>query len=138
MIVATVRLPGCPPGRALAAFTDPEVLARWWPGQLTADLVPGGQYSVWFPTVPARLTGQVISYESGSGLAFTWAWEGDDARPPSTVAVRAESAGPATVLTVEHGPHADDEAGRKAHTEHWEGWEFFLPRLPGAVGSYGP
>jgi len=134
MIVATVLLPGCEPGTALAAFTDPAVLARWWRGELTADLVAGGRYTVSFPKIPARMTGHVVSYAPGRSLEFSWAWEGED-EPPSTVTVRAEpaDAGGSTVLTVEHGPHGDDETGRKAHAEHREGWGYFLPRLPAAV-----
>jgi uncharacterized protein YndB with AHSA1/START domain len=134
MIVATVALPGCEPDRALSAFTDPAVLARWWRGELTADLVPGGQYSVSFPKIPARMAGHVVSHLPGRLLEFTWAWDGED-EPPSTVTVRAEPADGArsTVLAVEHGPHGEDEAGRKAHAEHWEGWEHFLPGLPAAV-----
>ena len=45
MIVATVPLPDCTPDRALSAFTDPDLLASWWRGALTAELVPGGEYS---------------------------------------------------------------------------------------------
>jgi uncharacterized protein YndB with AHSA1/START domain len=136
MIVATVALPGCEPGRALAAFTDPVVLARWWRGELTADLAPGGHYTVSFPKIPARMVGNVVSYVPGRSLEFSWAWDGED-EPPSTVTVRAEpaDAGSSTALTVEHGPHGQDEAGRKAHTEHWEGWEYFLPGLPAAVAG---
>ncbi|HEY2075431.1 MAG TPA: SRPBCC domain-containing protein, partial [Streptosporangiaceae bacterium] len=136
MIVATVALPGCEPVQALAAFTDPAVLARWWRGELTADLVPGGQYSVNFPKIPARLVGRVITYAPGRSLEFSWAWDGED-EPPSAVTVRVEPAddGCSTVLTVEHGPHAPDQAGQKAHALHWEGWEYFLPRLPAAVSA---
>jgi uncharacterized protein YndB with AHSA1/START domain len=131
VIVATVRLEGCDAGRALSAFTDPAVLARWWRGELTADLAPGGQYSVSFPAIGARLAGQVLRYESGRLLEFSWGWDGEDG-PPSTVVVRAEpgAAAGSAVLTIEHGPHDDDEAGRIAHQEHWDGWEFFLPALP--------
>lgn len=136
MIVATVLLPGCEPGRALAAFTDPAVLARWWRGELSADLVTGGRYTVSFPKIPARMVGRVVTYVRGRSLEFSWAWEGED-EPPSTVTIRAEpaAAGSSAVLTVEHGPHGEDEAGRKAHAEHWEGWEYFLPRLPAAVSG---
>jgi uncharacterized protein YndB with AHSA1/START domain len=138
MIVGTVRLPDCAPDQALAAFTDPVVLARWWRGELIADLVPGGQYSVSFPAIPARLAGQVISYVPGSYLWFSWAWEDTPHRPESAVIVRAQPAdGGGAVLTIEHGPHTDDEAGQAAHAEHWAGWEFFLPRLPAAVASSG-
>jgi len=130
MIVATVRLPACSPGRALSAFTDPAILAGWWRGELTADLVPGGEYSVSFPSIPARLTGLVLSYRPGELLEFSWAWEGEE-EPPSTVQITARgdrSAGRAE-LTIAHGPHEDDEPGRTARQSHLEGWEYFLPRL---------
>jgi uncharacterized protein YndB with AHSA1/START domain len=136
LIVASVRLPGCSPERALLAFTDPAILVRWWRGELAADLVPGGEYSVAFPAVPARLTGEVLSYEPGESLEFSWAWEGE-VEPPSTVRVTAveDRADGGVVLTIVHGPHEDDEPGRTAHQLHWEGWEHFLPRLPSAVSG---
>lgn len=133
MIVATVWLPGCSPKQALSAFTDPAVLRRWWRGELTADLMPGGQYSVSFPAIPARLAGRVLGYEPDGLLAFSWAWDGED-EPPSTVRVTAQAIRDGSaVLTVEHGPHEDDEPGRTAHRLHWEGWEYFLPGLPAAL-----
>jgi uncharacterized protein YndB with AHSA1/START domain len=133
MIVATVPLPGCTPERALSAFTDPALLARWWRGELTAELAPGGEYSVWFAAIPARLTGRVLGYLPGSSLAFSWAWEGDDG-PASSVTVTATRASASGAqLRIEHGPHEAGEAGRTAHKEHWDGWEFFLPRLSEAV-----
>jgi uncharacterized protein YndB with AHSA1/START domain len=143
MVVARVRLPGCLPERALTAFTDAAVLARWWYGELSADLVPGGVYSVSFPKVPARLAGHVIDFVPGSSLRFSWAWEGEDGHPVRTVTVRTEARPPAdgaelageTVLIIEHGPHADDDEGRTARVAHWEGWQHFLPDLPAAVGS---
>ncbi|MFZ0044794.1 MAG: SRPBCC domain-containing protein [Streptosporangiaceae bacterium] len=133
-IVATLRLADCTAARALAAFTDPVLLARWWRGELTADLVPGGTYTVHFPAIPATMAGTVMSYEPGRSLEFSWAWDGVTA-PPSSVTVTAEPGpdGHSAVLTIEHGPHAADEAGQAAHSEHRAGWEYFLPRLPTAV-----
>jgi uncharacterized protein YndB with AHSA1/START domain len=129
MIVATVALPGCQPERALAAFTEPAVVARWWRGDLSADLNAGGQYTVDFPAIGARLTGHVVRYDQAGTLEFSWGW--DDAVPDSTVTVTAaEGDGPgSTMLVLAHGPHADDEAGERAHAEHWAGWDYFLPRL---------
>jgi len=133
VIVATVWLADCDPDQALTAFTDPAVLLRWWRGELTADLVPDGEYTVRFPAIPARLTGRVLGYTPADSLVFSWSWE--DEPPDSTVAirVRAEPDGNGTVLTIEHGPHREDEAGQTAHAEHRAGWEFFLPRLRAAI-----
>jgi uncharacterized protein YndB with AHSA1/START domain len=133
MIVATVRLPGCSPERALSAFTDPALLASWWRGELTAELAPGGEYSVWFAAIPARLTGQVLSYRAGSSLAFCWAWEGDDAAATTVTVTAAPVAPGGAQLTIEHGPHSLDETDQKAHKEHWDGWAYFLPRLQTAL-----
>lgn len=53
-IVATVLLPNCTPVRALTAFTDPKLVTRWWRGDLTADPVEGGPYTVDSPrSVPS-------------------------------------------------------------------------------------
>ena len=131
MIRATVSLPGCSQQRALAAFTDPAVLSRWWGGELSTDLTVGGPYNVRFPQLGQVMTGQVTQYEPSSRLAFTWAWSGDDGEPTRTVLVTVApgQAADGTELTVEHGPHTASETDRAARAEHREGWEFFLPRL---------
>jgi uncharacterized protein YndB with AHSA1/START domain len=129
MIVATVLVPGCTPDRALAAFTNPEVVSRWWRGELKTELMSGGDYIVEFAAIGARLTGQVVSFEPTQSLEFTWSWNDDP--PDSTVLITTEPGleSGSTLLTLTHGPHGDDETGRLANQEHWEGWEFFLPRL---------
>lgn len=135
---ATVRLDGCAPARALAAFTDPEVLARWWGGELIAELWPGGRYSVWFPEIPARMTGQVATYTAEGLLAFSWGWEHEPESPRRTVRIeakRVESEASTTVLTIEHGPHGEGAAEQTARAEHRAGWEFFLPRLVSALAG---
>jgi uncharacterized protein YndB with AHSA1/START domain len=63
MLRATVTLPGCTPARALAAFTEPTVLARWWTGgDLVTTLEPGGLYTIGFPRLNRAITGEVVSY----------------------------------------------------------------------------
>jgi uncharacterized protein YndB with AHSA1/START domain len=134
MIVATVLLHNCTPDRALSAFTDPTLVSQWWRGELTTNLEPGSPYKVAFPAINATLEGQVVSHEPGQSFQFTWSWANDDG-PPSTVAVIVTSATVpnSAILTVTHGPHADDEPGQQSHQEHWEGWDYFLPRLAAAV-----
>ena len=137
MIHATVSLPGCSQQRALAAFTDPAVLSRWWGGELNTDLTAGGPYNVRFAQLGQTMTGQVTQYEPASRLEFTWAWSGEhgepreDNEPARTVLVTVTPGQPpdGTELTVVHGPHTASEADRAARAEHREGWEFFLPRL---------
>jgi uncharacterized protein YndB with AHSA1/START domain len=132
MIVATVLLPDCTPERALAAFTDPAILARWWRGELTASPLPDAPYTVDFPAIPATLTGQILTLKPGR-FEFTWSW--NEEPPDSTVLITAEPGlePGSALMTVRHGPHDDDSAGRAAHQEHWDGWEYFLPRLVTAL-----
>jgi uncharacterized protein YndB with AHSA1/START domain len=127
---AHVDLPGCSAERALEAFTRPDLLARWWGNaELTADLAPAGRYEVWFAGIPARMTGRVIAYEPGTGLKIGWAWDNLPDAPPTTVAIATAATDEGAVLTIEHGPHPDDDAGRATRKDHREGWQHFLPRL---------
>jgi uncharacterized protein YndB with AHSA1/START domain len=131
MVSARVRLPGCLPDRALAAFTDPGVLGQWWGGQLSTGLAPGSAYIVGFAQLGSTMTGEVVRYQPASCLEFTWSWAHEPSEIRRTVLVRVHQAKgfPGTELTVEHGPHGDDEAEREARAGHREGWEHFLPRL---------
>jgi uncharacterized protein YndB with AHSA1/START domain len=121
----------------LEAFTDPAVLARWWGGELTTTLTPGGPYTVRFRHLDRAMTGQVVSYEPGGRLEFTWAWDHEPATVRRTMLVTAarQTGFDGTVLTVVHGPHGNGAAEDTARTEHREGWEFFLPRLGELLAS---
>jgi uncharacterized protein YndB with AHSA1/START domain len=131
MIHATLRLPGCSPERALAAFTDPATLIRWWSGELTTDLSAGSPYGVHFPQLGQTMTGAVVGYEPGRRLEFTWAWDSQPEEVSRTVlvTVTAVTGFDGTELTVVHGPHGESEAERDARKGHRDGWEYFLPRL---------
>jgi uncharacterized protein YndB with AHSA1/START domain len=130
VVRAVVRRLGCSPATVLAAFTDPEVLARWWgSAELTADLAVGGGYTVRFEAIDRTMTGQVLGYEPGHYLEFSWAWAHSPDDPPRTVLVRVDGEPAGTVLTVVHGPHGDGEDEEAARQGNREGWEFFLPRL---------
>lgn len=122
---AVVDLPGCPPERALAAFTDPTLVAGWWHGELRTTLAENGPYLVHFPALDQTMTGSVRRYDPPERLEFSWGWAHQPEDPPRRVLVET---GPGT-LAIRHGPYSDDGAGRAARAEHREGWEFFLPRL---------
>ena len=135
MVEATVALPGCSAERALAAFTDPALLAGWWArGTLTTDLVPGGPYSVEFAALGHTMSGRVVSYEPGRSLVFTWGWAHEPDGPPETVAITVTGGEP-TMLALRHGPHGDSEAELASRAEHRAGWEYFLPLLAAALSG---
>jgi len=139
MVHATLRLPGCPPDRALAAFTDPGTLIRWWSGELTTNMSVGSPYSVHFPQHGQTMTGVVLSYEPASRLEFTWAWDNEPEEVSRTVLVTvgAGTGFDGTELTVVHGPHGDSEAELAARKGHRDGWEYFLPRLAAVLSQPG-
>jgi len=136
MVRATLLLPGCPPERALAAFTDPATLRQWCGGELTCTPAEGGPYIVNFAKLGQTMRGRVVGYEPGSRLEFTWGWDHEPGAAGRTVLVTvaeaddsADSSTKGTELTVLHGPHGEGAAEQAARSGHREGWEYFLARL---------
>jgi uncharacterized protein YndB with AHSA1/START domain len=135
-VSAELLLPGVPPERALAAFTEPELVRLWWTAELTTHLVPGGEYLARFPALGQTMIGVVEEYLPGRLLAFTWGWSHQpEAAGRYGVAV---SVGPAALadapgarLELVHAPRAAAVVppGDPAPGEHRAGWEYFLPRL---------
>jgi uncharacterized protein YndB with AHSA1/START domain len=101
---AELVLPGVTPDRALAAFTDPELVRRWWTAELTTHLVPGGEYLARFPALGQTMIGVVEEYVPGHLLAFTWGWSHQpEAAGHYGVIV---SVAPGTRLELVHAPRA--------------------------------
>lgn len=133
-IRATVDLTGVAPRQALHAFTDPDLVRRWWAGgALTARLEPGGEYVVRFDALDQTLRGSITEYDPERILAFTWAWDHEPDEPAYAVTVMAEETADGGRITLTHGTYEDSDAGRAAAASHREGWEYFLPRLAGAL-----
>jgi uncharacterized protein YndB with AHSA1/START domain len=128
VLQAVVRLPGCTAAQALSAFTDPVLVTTWWRGELSTDLAAGGRYLVRFPGLGRTMTGQVVGYQPGASLEFSWSWD-EVPEPGRTVAVTAADGAPAT-LTLVHGRYGDGEAELAARAEHRAGWGV----LPAAAG----
>ena len=137
MVRATLLLPGCPPERALAAFTDPATLRQWWGGDLTFTPAEGGPYIVHFAKLGQTMRGRVVGYEPGSRLEFTWGWDHEPGAAGRTVLVTVVEGDGGTELTVLHGPYGEGAAEQVARSDHREGWEYFLARL-GQLLAPGP
>lgn len=117
--------------RVFEAWTEPELLRRWWgPRPVTCsdasvDLRVGGAYRI-----GNRLPDGSVLFISGVfevverpvRLTYTWLVEGKDApdAQPSRVTVRFEAHGESTEVIVVH-ERIDTEATRADHEHGWNG-----------------
>ncbi len=113
------------------AWTNPEVLRRWWatePSQRTpvadVDLRVGGHYRLSMEDASgARHTvaGEYREVRPPERLVYTWCWETGD--PPdghvSVVTVDFLAAGERTTVVLEHSA-LSSAASRDGHTAGWE------------------
>ena len=119
-----------PPERVFDAWTNPEVMRRWfaagedWDTPVAeVDLQPGGRFRV---SMRNPATGDVYSaggaytvVDRPDRLAFTWTWESEPAGE-TTVTVEFNADGDGTELVLTHTGLAG-EADRDSHTEGWTG-----------------
>jgi uncharacterized protein YndB with AHSA1/START domain len=114
------------------AWTNPEVLRRWWMvdetrhnPEVDVDLRVGGSYrlSMEVAGTDARNTVRGVYREVArpERLVYTWAWEAQDGStgPESTVTVSFVGDGERTTVVVEHAG-LPDEAARELHSEGWQ------------------
>jgi uncharacterized protein YndB with AHSA1/START domain len=133
-----------PPHAVFDAWTNPEVLRRWWAAApdwdaalAEVDLRPGGRYrlSMHDPGSGATHTvgGEYLEVDAPVRLVYTWTWEGDpdemsgSANSVVTVGFHAEGAGTRVVL--DHTGFATDEIRAK----HDHGWNACLDSLAARV-----
>jgi uncharacterized protein YndB with AHSA1/START domain len=117
------------------AWTNPEVLRRWWrpnPAWSTpvaeVDLRVGGRYRISMedPESGSKHTacGEYTEVSRPRRLVYSWQWEENDGRlgHASTVMVdfRADSDGERTTVVLEHSGLVSAES-RDSHTHGWAG-----------------
>lgn len=116
-----------PPERVFAAWTQPELMARWFaPGEMTvpeasADPRVGGAWRVVMqdPGGQRHIVGgtyrEVSPFER---LRFTWRWEGSEVTSEVEISLRADGGG--TELQLRH-TELESVASRESHGKGWEG-----------------
>ena len=122
-----------PRERVFDAWTDPEVLRRWWasmPGWTTpsaqVDLRVGGRYRLAMQEVGGgavhAVVGEYTEVRRPERLAYTWTWEG---HPPemagsegTLVVVDFVAEGDGTEVVITHTGFAD-EGIRGMHAHGW-------------------
>lgn len=132
---AWIELPGVTRGKALSAWTDPDLLKRWWGGELEAEVAPGGHYVVRFTGLGQTMRGRVLAYEPEARLAFTWVWEHEPEMPRREVDIRVIDIGNGSRVDLEHGRYGDTEGEQAEAADSQAGWEHFLPRLASSLAG---
>jgi uncharacterized protein YndB with AHSA1/START domain len=128
----------------LAAWTQVDLLSRWWWPQLPGtsydlDPRPGGHYRIEGPAIGVTVTGTYTEV-GPQGLAFTWVWDDtQDEVVEDTVLVTFESlqggaeatgSGVGTQVTVAHTSSAHEPDGAPE-----QGWSDVLDRLVGLAAD---
>jgi uncharacterized protein YndB with AHSA1/START domain len=119
------------PEEAFDAWTNPEVLRRWWAADPTwvtpvaeVDLRVGGRYrlSMEDPSTGTTHTvgGEYREVRRPERLVYSWSWERSDGQPDhaSTVTVEFLSEGERTTIVLEHTDLASSES-RDGHRKGW-------------------
>lgn len=126
------------PEEVFDAWTNPEVLRRWWAAQPSwrtpvaeVDLRVGGSYRISMedPETGVRHTvgGEYREVRRPERLAYSWRWEQDDGStgPVSTVTVDFLGEGASTTVVLEHIGLASPESCE----QHRHGWAGCLENL---------
>ncbi|HEX8066485.1 MAG TPA: SRPBCC domain-containing protein [Thermoleophilaceae bacterium] len=121
------------------AWTDPEVLRRWWAAgpdwdtpAAEVDLRVGGRYRLSMRNPESgdvhTVVGEYTEVRAPERLAYTWTWEGGEEYSPSAgslVTVDFVEDGPRTTVVLTHTGLGGDEAVER----HRHGWIGCLDNL---------
>lgn len=125
------RIFQAPRARLFEAWMNPEDLKKWWHMSLDAttpiaevDLRVGGRYTLGM-TAPdsdevMALVGKFLIVEPPELLEYTWAWEGAENEPVSTVRVEFKDLGQSTEVVITHGVFVSEQR-RQQHIDGWQG-----------------
>ncbi|MFM0391706.1 SRPBCC family protein [Paraburkholderia phytofirmans] len=123
-----IRRIKAPPAKVYAAWTRPELMARWWGPDagpvlsVEADPRVGGRFRVVFQTLDGEThdcRGEYQEVEAERKLVFTWEWVTLPERR-SLVTIRFRPIEEGTELYFTHARFFD-EAARDGHQTGWTG-----------------
>ena len=123
------------------AWTDPQVLKRWWcppgwaPGEMAIDLRVGGAYRIGMRRLRSHsavyVQGRFVEVDCPKRLVYTWRWQNAFEHMPETqvtvLFTEAASGGTEVVLKHENLPAIP------VCLRHWNGWKAAWPRMEAAL-----
>ena len=134
------------PEEVFDAWTNPEVLQRWWTIQAShssprceVDLRVGGRYVLRMRDDDGELHivgGEYREVDRPRRLVYTWRWEGGGGPHPghvSVVTVEFRAEGETTTVVLEHTGLASEES----RTRHGAGWQAAFARLAQRIFNQG-
>lgn len=116
------------------AWTDPEVLKRWWcpngwlPAEIEVDLRVGGTYRIGMRKAesgrPVYVYGSFLEVQMPERLVYTWRWENAfEQMPPTRVTVQFVESAETTEVVLIH-EHLPEIAVCLRHRSGWmAAWE---------------
>jgi uncharacterized protein YndB with AHSA1/START domain len=128
------RLLDASPERVFAAWTDPDLLRRWWAAQpdwttpeARTDVRVGGRYRLSMQDADGTVhtvVGEYLEVDPPRRLVYTWQWEPQGDPAPTGVVTVVEvdfvADGSATRVVLEQRGF-DGEADRDEHDHGWRG-----------------
>jgi uncharacterized protein YndB with AHSA1/START domain len=118
-------------------FTQPELLAEWWPETATLELRVGGEYRFEWPAMGWILTGAYTSIVPGQSLGFTWNWNHEPDKRQRQVDIFLQFVEAGTRLAIYHGEFGEDELEVADRQGIIEGWIHFGMKLAGLRNEPG-
>ena len=131
-----------PRASVFRAWTDPEILRRWWcpagwaPAGIEVDLRVGGAYRIGMQKPgsgpPVCVHGRFLEVDRPERLVYTWRWQNAfEDMPETRVTVlftdAPEGGGTDVVLTHENLPEIP------VCLKHWNAWKAAWPRIDAAL-----
>ena len=123
------------------AWTDPEILKRWWAPEGTTmtsievDPRVGGAYRIGIISAEGEqmyVAGKFVAVERPSRISYTWAWDEDDGPGhESLVTIDFADSGRETDVTLTHERLANEQS----RDNHRHGWTSILNNLAANFGE---
>jgi uncharacterized protein YndB with AHSA1/START domain len=129
-LVLEGTIPAASPTAIIAHFTDPRLLATWWPTE--AEVADDGHYVYRWPAQEWTLRGRFLEVVPGHRVHFTWAWDHEPLATTKSVLVTASEHPDGSRITITHGDYGPDAAGERH--DHAEGWQYFAGKLAARFG----